>query len=297
MRIIFMIQEIARKLTKDNLTGYAAQSCFYIILSIFPCLLLLMSLFKFLPLTEDALLLMLKGVIPVQLEPFLVSIIEDMYDNSSVALTSITTIATIWAAGKGFLAIMQELNIIYDTRKKRNWLIQRLMSTVYTIALLVLIIATLLLLVFGNQLIRLIEMFIPRLAVILSAILNNRMILFPSFMILLFLLMYLFIPTRKVQHYKGISRSSFLSSRLVWIFLLLFALRCTLAEFFVYVRQSDNADFCTGVDLCVYADFVSGSGIKYIDCQSDTPPASAKIFTEKEKRSGKKIRLVKRITN
>ena len=87
MRIIFMIQEIARKLTKDNLTGYAAQSCFYIILSIFPCLLLLMSLFKFLPLTEDALLLMLKGVIPVQLEPFLVSIIEDLYDNSSAALT------------------------------------------------------------------------------------------------------------------------------------------------------------------------------------------------------------------
>ena len=181
MRIIFMIQEIARKLTKDNLTGYAAQSCFYIILSIFPCLLLLMSLFKFLPLTEDALLLMLKGVIPVQLEPFLVSIIEDLYDNSSAALTSITTVATIWAAGKGFLAIMQELNIIYDTQKKRNWLLQRLMSTVYTIALLI----------------GLIEVFIPRLAVILSAILNNRMILFPSFMILLFLLMYLFIPTRK----------------------------------------------------------------------------------------------------
>ena len=156
-----------------------------------------MSLFKFLPLTEDALLLMLKGVIPVQLEPFLVSIIEDLYDNSSAALTSITTVATIWAAGKGFLAIMQELNIIYDTQKKRNWLLQRLMSTVYTIALLVLIIATLLLLVFGNQLIELIEVFIPRLAVILSAILNNRMILFPSFMILLFLLMYLFIPTRK----------------------------------------------------------------------------------------------------
>ena len=92
---------------------------------------------------------------------------------------------------------MQELNKIYDSQKKRNWLLQRLMSTVYTIALLFLIIATLLLLVFGKQLIGLIEVFIPRLAVILSAILNNRMILFPSFMILLFLLMYLFIPTRK----------------------------------------------------------------------------------------------------
>mgnify|MGYP006910460738 CR=1 FL=1 len=36
MRIIFMIQEIARKLTKDNLTGYAAQSCFYIYIKHFP---------------------------------------------------------------------------------------------------------------------------------------------------------------------------------------------------------------------------------------------------------------------
>lgn len=199
MRIIFMIQEIARKLTKDNLTGYAAQSCFYIVLSIFPCLLLFMSLFKFSPLTENSLQLMMKGIIPSQLEPYAVSIISDLYNDSSVALTSITTFATIWSAGKGFLAIMQELNIIYDTQKKRNWLIQRLMSTVYTIALLVLIITTLVLLVFGNQLITLIEVLVPRIAVVLSAVLNNRMLLFPSLMILLFLLIYVFIPTRKTS--------------------------------------------------------------------------------------------------
>lgn len=216
----------------------------------------------------------------------MVSIIEDLYDNSSAALTSITTVATIWAAGKGFLAIMQELNIIYDTQKKRNWLLQRLMSTVYTIALLVLIIATLLLLVFGNQLIGLIEVFIPRLAVILSAILNNRMILFPSFMILLFLLMYLFIPTRKSSITKEFPGAVF-GSRLVRIFLLLFALRCTFTEFFIYVRQSDNIDFCTGVDLCVYADFVSGAELNTLIASQTLRPLLPKFSRRKKKKQAK----------
>lgn len=236
MRILFMIQEISRKLTKDNITGYAAQSCFYIILSIFPCLLLFMSLFKFLPLSEDSLLLILQGVIPSQLEPFLASMIVDLYNNSSVALTSITTIGTIWAAGKGFMAIMQGLNIIYDTQKKRHWILQRLMSTVYTIALLALIITTLLLLVFGHQLINLINIFVPHVAVVLSAVLNNRMLLFPTFMTMLFLLMYQFIPTRKSSIVKEFPGAAF--AALGWYFFSYF--------YSLYIDHSPNFSYMYG---------------------------------------------------
>jgi hypothetical protein len=38
----------------------------------------------------------------------------------------------------------------------------------------------------------------------------------------------------------------------------------------------------------MYADSVSWCGIKYTDCQSDTPPASAEVFTEKEKEAERK---------
>lgn len=236
MRIIFMIEEISRKLTKDNITGYAAQSCFYIILSLFPCLLVLMSLFKFLPLSADSILIMLQGVIPSQLEPFLESIIIDLYNNSSVTLTSITAIGTVWAAGKGFLAIMQELNIIYDTQKKRNWILQRVMSTVYTFVFLLLIITTLLLLVFGNQLINITAVFVPHLAVVLSAIINNKLILFPCFMVVLFLFMYRFIPTRKSSIAKEFPGAVLAS--LGWYFFSYF--------YSLYVDHSPNFSYMYG---------------------------------------------------
>lgn len=199
MRLIFMFREIINKLSNDNITGFAAQSCFYIILSIFPFLLVLISLFGYLPISPDALFSMFDGIIPTQLEPLIKNIIADLYDSSSITFTYITAIAAIWAAGKGFMSIMQGLNIIYDTKKRRNWFSLRLMSTMYTFAFLVLILASFLLLVFGNQLINLSRIFIPKIADILSAILNNRLILFPCFMIILFILMYKFIPTRKTS--------------------------------------------------------------------------------------------------
>jgi membrane protein len=202
MRILFMIQETMNKISKDNITGYAAQSCFYIVLSIFPFLLVLMSLFKFLPLTPDTLTSALSDVIPSQLRPMMENLLNDLYNNSSVTLTSITAVGTIWAAGKSFIAITRSLNVIYGTDKKRNWLLQRIISTFYTIVFLLLIIATLILLVFGKQLLSFTQLFAPYTSRVLASILNNRLILFPCFMIVLFLLMYLFIPT----HHSSIAR-------------------------------------------------------------------------------------------
>lgn len=236
MRLLFMIQEISRKITKDNITGFAAQSCFYIVLSIFPCLLVFMSLFKFLPLSAGALFEMLNGVIPYQLQPFFDTLIADMYNNSTMTLTSITAIGTIWAGGKGFMAIMQGLNTIYNTPKKRNWLVSRLMSTIYTISLLLLIITTLILLVFGNQLINITKVFVPHIAIILSSILNNRMILFPCFMIILFLLMYRFIPTRKSSITKEFPGAVF--SALGWYFFSYF--------YSLYIDHSPNFSYMYG---------------------------------------------------
>ena len=236
MRLLFMIQEISRKITKDNITGFAAQSCFYIILSLFPCLLVFMSLFKFLPLSAGAISEMLNGVIPYQLQPFFDTLIADMYNNSTMTLTSITAVGTIWAGGKGFMAIMQGLNIIYNTPKKRNWLVSRLMSTIYTISLLLLIITTLILLVFGNQLINITKVFLPHIAIVLLSILNNRMILFPCFMIILFLLIYRFVPTRKSSITKEFPGAVF--SALGWYFFSYF--------YSLYIDHSPNFSYMYG---------------------------------------------------
>lgn len=196
-RFLFMIKETSNKISRDHITNYAAQSCFYIVLSFFPCLLVLMSLVHYLPITPDTLVSLIRDLAPSQLEPMLETLITDVYANSSFTLISVTAIGTLWAAGKSFMAIIQGLNIIYEAPKERNWIIQRFMSTVYTLIFLAVILASLVLLVFGNKLAGLLAVFVPRLAVVVEAILSNKMLLFPCILVLIFMAIYKYIPNRK----------------------------------------------------------------------------------------------------
>ena len=110
--IIITIKQIASKLSKDSITSYAAQSCFYMLLSFFPALIILMSLIHYLPVTPDTIIEVLRAVAPPQIEPVFETIINDVYNNSSIAIVSITAVVVLWSAGKGFLSIMQCLNSI-----------------------------------------------------------------------------------------------------------------------------------------------------------------------------------------
>lgn len=196
-KFIITVKDITKKLSGDSITSYAAQSCFYILLSFFPFLILLMNLIRYLTLTPDTIIEIISAVTPNQIEPFLESVINDIYENSSIAIISVTTIVMIWSAGKGFMAIIQGLNVIYEGHYKRNWFISRLFSTVYTIIFLFSIIASLLLLVFGNKLVSFISLFLPGIAKILTGILNNKLLLFPFSLLIIFVILYKYIPDRK----------------------------------------------------------------------------------------------------
>lgn len=196
-KIIITVKQISKRLSRHSITNYAAQSCFYMILSFFPFLVLLMSLIHYLPVTPETIIEILKAVAPPQIEPMLESIINDVYNNSSIAVISMTTIVILWSAGKGFLSIIQCLNTIYDAHRHRNWFVSRMMSTFYTIIFLFSIAASLILLVFGNKLVSFIGLFLPGIAKVLEAIIHNKSLLFPCALMLLFMFMYKYLPNRK----------------------------------------------------------------------------------------------------
>lgn len=74
---------------------------------IFSRLIILMSLIHYLPVTPDTIIEVLRAVAPPQIEPVFETIINDVYNNSSIAIVSITAVVVLWSAGKGFLSIMQ----------------------------------------------------------------------------------------------------------------------------------------------------------------------------------------------
>jgi len=197
MKILFALKEISNKLSKDNITGYAAQSCFYITLSFFPFIMLLLTLIRFLPVKYDTIISILDEISPSQLHSFLEGIVNELFEKSSLTLTSITAVATIWASGKGFMSLMQGLNSIYGIKETRNFFVQRLIATFYTLIFLVIIVFSLVVLVFGNQLLSFISMKLPNIAFVTYAIMNQKYLIFPSILMLFFLCLYLFIPNRR----------------------------------------------------------------------------------------------------
>ena len=88
----------------------------------------------------------------------LITIIRDVYDKS-IGLVSASAIITLWTAGKGVLALMRGLNAVNNVEEDRNYIVLRLVACLYTVLMLAAVLLALLVMVFGNSIIRLIEGF------------------------------------------------------------------------------------------------------------------------------------------
>ena len=146
------------------------------------------------------LLKIIYGVLPTQLQPIVRAMLTDIYDNSTTALTLITAIAIIWAAGKGFMAIVRGLKQIYRKDNQKNWLFQRIRASIYALIFMILIIASLILMVFGNNIMNFTMKYIPQLTnvvVIFRGIFNSKHFLFPSIFTLFFTIAFSLVSRRE----------------------------------------------------------------------------------------------------
>lgn len=204
MKTLNALKEILSKLSKDNISGYASQSCFFIILSFFPFIMLLLTLIRFLPVKYDTLISILERMTPLQMHNFIDNSVTEIFEKSSLTLTSVTAVATLWASGKGFMSLMQGLNTIYGIRETRNIVIQRFIACLYTILFLILILFSLVLMVFGNQVLLFISFKFPNTAFAVEAIMHLKNLIYPCILMIFFLCMYKFIPSRKTKFSREI---------------------------------------------------------------------------------------------
>ena len=196
MKTIKTIQTFLRKLKDDDISAYSAQAAFFIILSSVPFILLLLTIIKYTPLTEDTFTKLILNIFPNSLDNFVVSIIKELYSSTSGTLISLSAIATLWSAGKGVLSIIRGLNSIHQIPEKRNYFVLRIVSTIYTIIFLLAIILTLTILVFGNYIFNLIGQYSPLIYEFLGLFINQKGIIVILFLILFFISAYKISPDK-----------------------------------------------------------------------------------------------------
>lgn len=196
MGMVEMIRGFLKRLNKDHVGAYAAQSAYFILLSFIPFVLLLVTLVKYTPLTQEIVTTALIRMMPEEFSSFIRVIVNEVFGKSA-AFVPVSAIIALWSAGKGVNALSKGLNCIYQVEETRGYVINRLRSAVYTLVFVVAVAVTLLLLVFGNQIQMGIAERFPVIAKVTSVIVGMRTMITLVLLCLVFLMIYKFVPNRR----------------------------------------------------------------------------------------------------
>ena len=174
-RIVSLGRQAAAILRRDMITVYAAQASFFLLLASVPFLMLLLNVgqrvFRF---SGDILLSMLNELLPAPLTEAFEALAKQLTRAGSVPLLSVTVITALWSASRGIAALERGLSGVYGVNVSRGFFRDVLRSLLYTLALLFLIFASLVLLVFGGQIAEGLMSWFPALERPITAILSAR---------------------------------------------------------------------------------------------------------------------------
>ncbi|PEL13668.1 ribonuclease [Bacillus sp. AFS017336] len=135
---------------EDEIASRSAELAYYLMLSLFPFLIVLTQVITFLPLTTDEIMSFLSQYAPPDAMAIIKSNLQLIIGQSHGGVLSVGVIATLWASSNGINAIIRALNDAYNVEDKRNYFVTRGVSVILTIIMIFVIVFALLIPVFGK---------------------------------------------------------------------------------------------------------------------------------------------------
>lgn len=212
-KIFYILRDFNRNTNRKNISAFAASTAFFLFLSLIPMLILLCSIIPYTAITEANLMTFMTELTPDMVDSLVVSIIADVYDKSA-GVISIAAVATLWSAAKGMLALIRGLNEINDVDEDRNYIVIRGIAAFYTILMLLVLLLSLVVMVFGNALVNGVIRNIPQTRKVFDFLMNFRLLFSYIFMILGFSMIYAYIPNKKLKFTLQIPGAVF--SAVIW---------------------------------------------------------------------------------
>lgn len=197
-KAVKMVTGFLGAMRDDHVGAYAAQTAYFIMLSFFPFIILLVTLIRYTSITPADVYEAARAIFPASMDSFILSLINEVYSKTAVTV-SVSAIVAAWSAGKGFLALMRGMNTIYNVEERRNYIILRLRSALYTVVFVIAIILSLVVLVFGNSIHEAAVEHMPFLAVVTGMIVRLKGIVGVCFLTVVFMLLYRFVPNRRAR--------------------------------------------------------------------------------------------------
>lgn len=213
VRLYFIFRDFSMQMTRKNISAFAASAAFFLFLSMVPLLMALCAILPYTSLTAENLIMAILKVVPETMSGFVENVVYDVYSRSAGTIT-VFAIVTVWSAAKAMLALLQGLNEVYDIEEKRNYLVIRTIACFYTVIMLIAIILSVFIMVFGNVIVNIALKDFPQLHIAVQFIMHFRFLFSWCILTLIFAIIYTFIPSEKLRFRKQLPGAAF--SAVVW---------------------------------------------------------------------------------
>lgn len=147
------VAALVRYVARLQIPLYASHASFFIVLAVFPALVLLLGFLRHTGLGVELLTELMEGILPKALQESAAKLILKVYRSTTGTVLSLSAVTSLWSASRGVHGLLVGLNGVYEVTENRSWLHTRLVSVGYTFAFLLALILTLVLHVFGNTLV------------------------------------------------------------------------------------------------------------------------------------------------
>jgi len=198
-RICEIIKEIQRRSNEHHATAYAAQLAYFIILSIFPLLIFLFSIFGRFSLDSERIIKILLNILPQESAIVISNYIQNMVYIEHMEVMPVFAFATLLAASRGMTALIQALNVAYGVKENRGYILRKLMGVLYTFVLVLILLITAILPMMSRKFFDVVILYFPLTKPFFDIFEHFRWILVYGFTIFGVLWIYKAIPNKKLK--------------------------------------------------------------------------------------------------
>ena len=195
--ILGRMAHAAQTVHQMHIPLHAGYTAYFLILSVFPALLLVLSMLRYTGLQVEALIELLRDFLPEALMGAVEELVYSTYLHSNGAVVGVAAVTALWSASRGVYGLLQGLNAIYGVSENRGYLYTRGISVVYMFVFLVVLLLTLVLHVFGGTLLNMLIMVDNPVVIFLVDLIDFRFFLLLVLQSVIFTVMFMALPNKR----------------------------------------------------------------------------------------------------
>ena len=214
--LIGKMMDDAKTVKQMHIPLHAAYAAYFIVLAVFPALVLILSVLRYTGMEVRGLVELLDDILPSTMAEGAEELIYSTYRNSSGALVGVSAVTALWSASRGIYGLLTGLNAVYGVSENRGYIYTRSISVVYTFVFILILLLTLVLHVFGNSIINLMRQVDNPVVIFFTDLIDLRFFLLLFLQSLVFTLMFMVLPNKRRSRFMESLPGGVLSS-LGWL--------------------------------------------------------------------------------